>query len=408
MMQAGLIVGEAMLRARIATTEVEAAIGRLNRGFGFDHIEVTVTMSEIILGLVDPRLDAPMTVVKVIDVSEIRLDLLVECEALLNRVEAGHADLDMTVAELRRIATAPALRPWWADSLFYLLCVAAWIVFVGGGPIGALVGVIGAALIQALVVPLSRTRLPEAFATAASAALAVAAPATAAYLGIPIAMTPAIVGGLFPLLPGGALVASVTDGLSGAPLSSMAKGLQATVTAVAVALGALGALTVVDSLDIVTTADGVATPTLIVGVAAAVAVTSLALSRSMPLKLAPGTAIIAILAWSVITMMPPTTEGFPMDSFVAALTVGVSGQVIARIVRTSAGLYTTTAVYVLVPGFATYLAMAAFAAGDTEVGIDLLVRALTISAAIAAGVTLGVALTRKVPVPRTRSSRTAG
>ncbi|MCZ7631632.1 MAG: threonine/serine exporter family protein [Microthrixaceae bacterium] len=138
------------------------------------------------------------------------------------------------------------------------------------------------------------------------------------------------------------------------------------------------------------------------------AVTSLALSRSMPLKLAPGTAIIAILAWSVITMMPPTTEGFPMDSFVAALTVGVSGQVIARIVRTSAGLYTTTAVYVLVPGFATYLAMAAFAAGDTEVGIDLLVRALTISAAIAAGVTLGVALTRKVPVPRTRSSRTAG
>lgn len=400
MMNAGLMVGEAMLRSRIATSEIESSIRRFNRAFGFGHMEVSVTMSEILLGLIDPRLDAPMTALRVVDMGDIRLDLLVRFETLLGLIESGETDLDNTIAELERISAAPPLRPWWADSLFYLLCVAAWIVFVGGGPIGALAGVVGAMVMQVIVIPLSRARLPEAFATAASAVLAVAAPATAAYLEVPIAMTPAIVGGLFPLLPGGALVAGVTDGLSGAPLSALAKALQATVTAVAVALGALGALTVVDSLDIVATADGVATPTLVLGASAAVAVTSLALSRSMPLKLAPGTAITAILAWSVISALPNGAEGFPMGTFAAAVTVGASGQIIARIVRTSASLYTTTAVYVLVPGFATYLAMAAFASGDTDVGIDLLIRALTISAAIAAGVTLGVALTRKVPVPR--------
>lgn len=401
-MNAGLMVGEAMLRSRVATSEVESAVRRLNNAFGFGRIEVSVTMSEIILSLMDPRLGAPMTAVKVIDIGEIRLDLLVEFESLIAQVESGFADLDTTVAELERIATAPPPRPWWVNSLFYLLTVAAWVVFVGGGLAGALAGVAGAVIIQAVVVPLSRARLPEVFATAASAALAVAAPATAAYLDFPVAMTPAIVGGLFPLLPGGALVASVTDGLSGAPLSSIAKGLQAAVTAVAVALGALGALTLVDALEIVSPADGVATPPIIVGASAAVAVTAIALSRSMPLKLAPGTAVTALAAWAVIWLMPPGPEAFPTGSFVAAMVIGASGQIIARIARTSASLYTTTSVFVLVPGFATYLAMAAFADGDTDTGIELLVRALTISGAIAAGVTLGVAVSRSVPVPRPR------
>lgn len=394
------MVGEAMLRSRVATSEVESAVRRLNHAFGFDRIEVSVTMSEITLSLFDPRLDAPMTVVKVIDIGEVRLDLLVEYESLIERVESGQADLDTTVGELQRMAVAPPIRPWWANSLFYLLTVAAWIVFVGGGLQGALAGVAGAVVMQAVVVPMSRARLPEAFATAASAALAVAAPATAAHLGVHIAITPAIVGGLFPLLPGGALVASVTDGLSGAPLSSIAKGLQAAVTGAAVALGALGALTLVDALEITSTADGTLTPRLVIGASAAVAVTTLALSRSMPLRLAPGTAITAVAAWSVISLMPPGVEGFPTGSFLAAVVVGASGQIIARIARTSASLYTTTAVYVLVPGFATYLAMAAFAAGNTDTGIELLVRAVTISGAIAAGVTLGVAVTRRVPVPR--------
>lgn len=401
-MSAGLMVGEAMLRSRVATSEVESAVRRLNNAFGFSRIEVSVTMSQITLSLIDPRLHAPMTAVKVIDIGEIRLDLLVEYESLIAQVESGFADLDTSVVNLERIATAPPLRQWWANSLFYLVTVAAWVVFVGGGLAGALAGVAGAVVMQAVVVPLSRARLPEVFATAASAALAVAAPATAAYLGVPIAMTPAIVGGLFPLLPGGALVASVTDGLSGAPLSSMAKGLQAAVTAVALSLGALGALTLVDTLEITATADGTFTAPVVVGASAAVAVTALAMSRSMPLRLAPGTAVIGIAAWVVIWLMPPGMEGFPTGSFLAAIVVGASGQIIARIARTSASLYTTTSVYVLVPGFVTYLAMAAFATGDTDTGVELLVRALTISGTVAAGVTLGVAVTRRVPVPRTR------
>lgn len=401
-MSAGLMVGEAMLRSQVATSEVESSVRRLNRAFGFDRVEVSVTMNEITLSLMDPRLAAPMTTVKVIDVGEIRLDLLVEFESLIDRVESGQIDLDTTLAESQRIAQARPLRPWWANSLFYLVTVAAWVVFVGGGLAGALAGVAGAIVMQAVVVPLSRARLPEVFGTAASAALAVAAPATVAYLEVPIAMTPAIVGGLFPLLPGGQLVASVTDGLSGTPLSAMAKGLQAALTAVALSLGALGALRVVDALEIVPTPDTTLTTPTVIGASAAIAVTSLALSRHMPFRLAPGTAVIAIAAWVVIWLIPPGMEGFPTGSFLAAVVVGAAGQVIARIARTSASLYTTTSVYVLVPGFATYLAMAAFAQGDTDTGIELLVRALAISAAIAAGVALGVAATRQLPIPRPR------
>ena len=201
------------------------------------------------------------------------------------------------------------------------------------------------------------------FATAASAALAVAGPATAAYVGIPILVTPAIVGGLYPLLPGGALVASVTDGLSGTPLSAMAKGLQASVTAVGVALGALGALLLVNDLGIVDTTSAPPTSQLVIarqrigrrGGNRPVAF------HSLPTRSGSGCPGHSRLG--DVLAVPQAADGFPTASFFAAVVIGAGGQVLARVRHTSASVYTTTSVFVLVPGFTIYLSMVAFAAG---------------------------------------------
>ncbi len=401
-MSAGLLVGEAMLHSRVATSEVDSAVRRLNNAFGLPQVEVSVTMNEIFLGLVDPRLPWPMTMVRVVDIGEARLDLLVRYEDLIGRVESGDLDLEATQRELEHVARSRPARPWWVSSLFYLLSVAAWVLFAGGGVVGALAGVAGAAVTQVVVVPLARARLPEAFGTAASASMAVAGPAAAAYAGLPINLTPAMVGGLYPLVPGGALVSSVIDGLSGSPLSSIAKGLQVAVSGIALALGALGALVVVSDLEITDTALAPQTPALLVGLSAAVAVAAIALARHVPVRLVPGTAILGFASWSVMYFMPQGADGFPTSSFVGAVVIGAGGQLISRLRHTSASVYTTTSVFVLVPGFTIYLSMVAFAQGDSNTGMQLLIRSLTIAGAIAAGVTLGVALTRTLPLPRAR------
>ncbi len=401
-MVAAMAVGEAMLRSRAPTSEVEDSVRRLTTALELSECEVAVTQNQLILSVVRDGMDAPMTMVKVIDMSEVRLDLLAEVEDLIRRVETGEADPATATGELARIMTEAPSRPRWLNSLFYLISVAGWIAFAGGGWMGMAAGLVGALIIQLVITPLARSRIPEFFGVAFSSAVAIAAPATVAYLGWPIVLTPAMVGGLYPLLPGGALAASVTDWLGGAPLSGMAKGLQVALETAGLALGAVSVLTLVDHLGIESTADPVIIPTAVVALAATVAAVGLALSRTMPMRFAPGVAVVALAAWSVNWAMPETTATFPPSIFVAALTIGVGAQIMARIQRTNPIMFTTTTLFVLAPGLITYLAMAALTSGEPDTANELLIRALGIAAAIAAGIALGMSLTRRLPEPRQR------
>lgn len=72
--------------------------------------------------------------------------------------------------------------------------------------------------------------LADISGTFLAAIVLAAVPNLAASAGIPIAVGPAVVGGLFIYLPGRILVSSVLDGLHNAPLSSLARGLRALVT----------------------------------------------------------------------------------------------------------------------------------------------------------------------------------
>ena len=88
--------------------------------------------------------------------------------------------------------------------------------------------------------------------------------------------------------------------------------------------------------------------------------------------------------------------------FTAAVLLGLGGQLVALLHRTTSVVHTSSAVYVLVPGFTFYLAMSALARADADAGLPVMVDALGRAGAIAAGVALGVALGRSVPAPRPR------
>ncbi|MHB1138607.1 MAG: threonine/serine exporter family protein, partial [Microthrixaceae bacterium] len=201
-------------------------------------------------------------------------------------------------------------------------------------------------------------------------------------------------------LPGGALVASVTDGLSGAPLSSMAKGLQAAISATATAVGVLATLTVVARLGISSETLSTPTPPWLMAAASGLAVAALAVARSMPLDLVLPTAALAVAGWLTSHAIPDVGSGLSAGVFVAAVVIGLGAQVLARLRRTSATVHTSVAVFVLVPGVVFYRSMLAFSQGDSTTGVDLLINALGASGSIAAGIALGVAIGRSVPAPR--------
>lgn len=396
-----LRVGEEMLESAVATSDVEQAMRRLTQAYGLPGCEVSVTLNVITLSYVDPY-EGPLSMFRVVAIDEPRYDQVVALDTLSRRAEAGELSIDEATAELVRIEQSPHHHPFPLTLAAAMASVAGWVVFTGGGFVGATAGMVAALLIDVVVRPLTRARLPVAFVTLCSAIVAAGIPTLYAWIGLPIALTPAIVGALIPLLPGGAIVASVSDGLSGAPLSAMAKGLQATITAVSVAIGALVVLSLSEQFEVVAPLEAVPATPVVAFVAALVGVSGFAVARSLPWRMVPGVMVVTGVAWAVAQLDSLAGGTVPVATFVAALAMGLVGQLVARLQRTTAVIHTTTAVYVLVPGVAFYLSMLAIAQGATDVGTELLVTTLGVATAIAAGIALGVAVGRSVPAPRPR------
>lgn len=413
-MTLSLRVGELMLESSVAASDVEDAMRRMATSLGLRHTEISVTLNVITLNHLHPSLDGPVTLIKVVDIDEPRLDRLAELEHLARRIEGQEVSIEEASRELDRLDESPTRYSRPVAFAAAVVSAAAWVVFAGGGLVGAAAAVLAALLVTGVVAPLARTRIPTVFATFLTTVVVVAVPHGFAWAGIPIALTPAVAGSLYPLLPGGALVASVTDGLSGAPLSALAKGLQATVVAVAIAAGALTTLGVADQLDITSDALPSPSPALAVGAAAGVAVAGLAVARSMPMRFVAPPAIVGMVAWTVVWFVAGELLHPTLATFTAAVVIGVGSQLVARLLRTTATLFTSTAVYVLVPGITFYLAMVAFAQGSSVMATDLVLDAVRTAGAIAAGIALGLALGRSMPAPRPRmllwrrSSRRAG
>lgn len=397
-----LRAGQVMLESSVAVSDVEDTLRRLANALGIPHCEVSITLNLITLSVMDPVFDLPVTMVKEVDLGEPRLDRLVAIEDLNRRIETHEVDLEAARLTLDKIEDQPP--PYPAPVLFLaaMVSAAAWVYFSGGGWIGVLVAMIVAVLVRGTADLVARSRLPEVFGTAIAAALIVAVPYTVLWTGVDVAIVPAVAGGLYLILPGGALVASVTDGMAGSPLSGLAKGFQVIFTAIAIAVGVLAALAVIEELEIVGEILLYPQPDVVVALSAGTAVAGLAVSRAMPARFVPATAAIAVAAWAVLWASPADGGGRTVGVFLGGALIGVAGQILARLQRTTATLFTTSAVYVLVPGTLIYLAMLAFAQGENDLGTDLAGQAIRIAIAIAAGIALGVGVGRAVPSPRAR------
>ncbi len=391
-----------MLESSVSVSEVTEAMTRLTRAFELDRCEVSITLNTITMCNLATGGADPVTMVRVVDIGEPRLDRLADIDALTLEVERDEVGLEETYQRLEEIDEAPVPYPRWMTFAASLLSVAAWVVFAGGGFVAALAGVLGAVIIEPLTHRVARSRMPVLTGTFLAAMVVVIVPNLILATGAPIALIAAVVGGLYPLLPGGALVASVTDGLSGAPLSSLAKGLQAAVVALVLGLGVALAQMIVDGLGITGDTSEVAIPFWARTIAAGVAIASLAVARGMPVRALTATTAIAVVAWLTPQVTPDKGITVIVAIFLAAGIIGLGGQLFARLQKMPGTIYTTSAVYVLVPGTAIYAAMSAFAVGNNETAAMNLVEALRVAAAIAAGIAVGVALGRSVPAPRPR------
>jgi uncharacterized membrane protein YjjB (DUF3815 family) len=224
--------------------------------------------------------------------------------------------------------------------------------------------------------------------------------------GVDLKVGPAVVGGLFLYLPGRVLVSSVIDGLSNAPLSAVARGIQAVVAAGALAVGMLVGSKIGAGLGLNYSPNVAATPIPISVLGAVVGMFGLAVIWEMPRRLLMPTLGIGAIGWLVVALT--TSQPGEGKSWVAyalgAAMVGVCGALLAKIQDAPASIYTGVAILPLVPGFTLYQGVLALSQGKNALAIATLGEAAIISLAIAVGVAFGIALGRNLLAIKRRVS----
>lgn len=397
-MRLALRAGEVMAGNAESVAECLDGMRRVLRSFGLADCSVDVEITTITLSWI-PRYGEPVTMVRAASADDPHLHRLVRVDRIIDRIEAGEIDLARAIVAVERAAKAPDPYPAWVVAFAGLLSVGGWVVFSGGGLDAAAVGIAASALVLPILGFVRRLKLPDVFVVLVGAAGIALLPYVAVWLGVEFAVGAAVIGGLYQFLPGRALVASVGDGLSGAPVSALARGLQAVVVAVGVAVGVLASLALVEALNITLPDVGPQRwDTPITALAAGTAVGALAINRQVPWRSVLPVVLLAMVVW-VVARELRIELGWQREAAIglAGLLVGFGGLVLARIQRTVAVLYTSVAILVLVPGSQLYTSMLQFALGNNGLAAELLLQAVGIALAIAAGTTLGVAIGRAVP-----------
>ena len=395
--------GALMLASGAGTVEVESTIGEFARACGLRRVEVDVTFTSLTASYIPGRDVEPVTTLRVVRHREVDYGRLTAIYALRDEMKAGQLTTEQAISRLDEIATKPPRRNplillGWAGM------AAAFSVLLGGWGIAAPVAFVST-IIAYLAMQWGAGRgMLGFFQTALAAAVATGAALALAAMHAPAQSSLVVAGGIMVLEPGYALVASVQDALTGFPISGSARGLEVLLTAAGIVSGIALMLYVGHMLGISIGVAAVSSGSLLrvpAQVAAAgVAATLYATATSVPARALAWSGVTGAAGWAAALLLENERVSPIFAAAVAAWLVGVVGRTVASRQGTHPFLYVVPGIMPLVPGLTIYGGMLTLIDGNDPGGIALLLRALAVGLAIAAGVTLGHTVIR--PIRRTQ------
>ncbi len=381
-----------MLESSPSVTEVVERLRRFMPAIGLPECSVDATLSAVTLSYWRPGLSVPITVTRAVDVSTPRLSRLSGASDILDRVGRGSLDVASGLDELRALQTAPSAGRRY-QLLMLVVSIVGWVIFLSGwSPVTMAVAVVATILTLPLRTLVARITLPNVFGLFLTAALLSLVPNVAASAGVPLEVGPAVVGALFINLPGLAVVSSVIDGISGAPISAVARGLGAVVSAGGLALGMLAGSALGAGLGLAYDPRTSGVPLLVSTAGAALGMAGLAVSWGIPRRALGPTLAMGCSGWLTAAITPGAGLSSWVPVLVAATVVGLAGAVVAGHQRSSTSVYLGVAILPLVPGFPLYRSMLALAQGDSARSVGYLSEVFLVSMSIAIGVAVGIAL----------------
>ncbi|GAA1356640.1 hypothetical protein GCM10009636_26290 [Arthrobacter koreensis] len=398
-------MAETMFRYGAGALEVETAMIAVTAAYGLENIEVDITNQSVLLNY-SPKDQTPITVMRVVRSWTNNYAGLALVHRLVTDIVDGNVSRAEASQQLNSIVHQPKPFPRWAVTFSAGLFAAAIVAFIGGSPLGSVVGFVSTILVSLLQRVLGRWRVPDFFTTAASGFLVTALAMLFWWLDatdvadLDIAPGIVVAGGILLLLPTGRLVSAVQDAINGFPVTAAGRFLSAFLTfgaivaGIAVALVA-GALVGMPRLE-VTTGGSSPYPFAVVLLVLAVALATISITEQSPANLVLPTVLIGVGGFLVSVASEAAGVGPRLTPAIAAIVIGMASRIVALRMGAPQLVVAVPAILFLFPGLSIFRSMYGLSIGldDISAGVIGLFNALTVILAIAGGVVFGDNLAR--------------
>lgn len=392
-----LRIGELLLASGEGSEDVEVAMVGITEAFGLQRCETNVTFTVVALSYQPSLTDVPISLERVVRHRKVDYTTLTELHRLAADIGGQKISLEEAYRRLTEIRRNKNPYPGWlvAVSLGGIAATAA--LLVGGGWLATLAAFASAMIGDYASRGLSRLGLPPFYPLAVAAMPGTLLAIALDLAGVDVKGSAIVVGGVFTVLPGRALVAAIQDGLTGFYITASARLLEVAFLAGALVTGVglmlklgrvLGASFIVDERLAPVRAEPV------FALVSAGLGLCFAVQLQTPRRFLPFACLGAAFSWAASTGLVQAGVSGTVATAAAAVTLGLVSSLIARRRRTSALPYVIPAIGPLLPGSAVYFAMLSLTSGHTGTGFASLEEAVALGLALGAGVNLGGEMAR--------------
>ncbi|MFG3226035.1 threonine/serine exporter ThrE family protein [Kitasatospora sp. NPDC048194] len=403
-----LLVGELMLACGEAAEDVEAAMLAVARTYRAQPCDPRVTFTRVAISYRPRPGEPPVTVERSVRHPDGDYAGLEALFRLVTEITVGGLGVGDAHRRLRAVRPHCRRYPAWALAVSPGLLAGAATLLVGGRAdarawLVFVLAVVAAMAGDRLSVLVGRHDLPEFYRIATAATPAAVVGILMSFNQLHLRGSVVITGGLYALLPGWPMVAAVQDGLAGFYLTAAARLLKVLYLMAGVVVGVMSVLYVGvnNGADLAAQRGPGSTTNPPLQLAAAIL---LALAFAVLLNTEPSTLPAVLLnsgaGWTTYGVLVNAGGEPVMATGLAAVLVGLSGQLMARYRGSSALPFVTAALGPLLPGSLMYFGLLAFVRGEPEAGLNGVGRAAATAMALAIGVNLGREVARLfLPAP---------
>lgn len=353
----------------------------------------------------------PLTLIRTITPRRVNSSLIQSISDITDDIHEGRLSLDDAEIKLAKVLEAPKTYPQWVLSIGTASISAGIGALLSGSILMIGLSFLVGGLISYLLLFLAKQQMPAFFIQVIAAATATLIAAFVTWLGnhgvtALQGLDPnlIIIGGIVILVAGLAIVGAVQDAIDEYYLTANSRILQVVMLTIGIVAGIVVGLSAATALGVEMTVNTERGIYDVLGwqyIGAAVIAAGYALSVNTRIAGIALAALVGITGWAVYSTTAPLFSPI-VASFLAAGVVGAGATLLARLLRTPPTIMITAGIIALVPGLSLFNGLMAIVVGarGSDASLDsgnlILINALFIALAIAAGASFGNYIARPV------------